>query len=117
MNYEMSTAIYELLNTIKTDYYRFISRNDTKELTEVNKRMIDEFNADLGYKVGRKYIKITQRNEGAVWGFVVLDDDNKFKVGDILRPASWSTPARNKARGNILEGNYSNVSWTGPNYL
>ena len=117
MNYEMTTAIHELLNTIKADYYRFTSRNGTKELTEVNKRMIDEFNAELGFEVGRKYIKITQRNGGSVWGFVVLDDDKKFKAGDILKAAGWATPARNKARGNVLAQNFSWVQWTGPAYL
>lgn len=117
MNYEMTIAIYELMNTIKADYYRFTSRNGTKELGDVNKRMIDEFNAELGYEVGRKYVKITQRNGGSVWGFVVLADDKKFKAGDILKAAGWATPARNKARGNILEENFNWVQWTGPALL
>jgi len=117
MNYDMTTAIYELMNTIKADYYRHTSRNGTKELTEVNKRMIDEFNAELGYEVGRKYIKITQRNGGSVWGFVMLDNDAKFKAGDILKAAGWATPARNKARGNVLAQNFDSVKWTGPAYL
>jgi len=117
MNYEMTNAIYELMNTIKADYYRCTSRNGTKELTEVNKCMIDEFNAQLGFDVGRKYIKITQNNGGSVWGFVMLDDDEKFKAGDILKAAGWATPARNKARGNVLAQNFDWVQWTGPQYL
>ena len=39
-----------------------------------------------------------------------------FKKGDILKAASWSAPAKNRARGNILEGNYP-IQWTGPLYL
>lgn len=117
MNYEMTNAIYELLNTIKQDYYRFITRNGTQEPTEINKRMIDEFNAQLGFDVGRKYIKITQNNGGSAWGFVMLEDDKKFKAGDILKAAGWATPARNKARGNVLVQNFNWVQWTGPAYL
>ncbi len=53
-----------------------------------------------------------------VWGFIVkTDTDKKFRKGDILKAASWAAPARNKARGNILEGDFSWVRWTGPEYL
>lgn len=114
MNYDMTTAIHELMNVIKADYYRYTSRNGTKELTEINKRMIDDFNASISYEVGRKYIKIVQG--GSVWGFVMKEDDAKFKTGDILKAASWATPARNRARGNILAQNFSWVHWTGPAY-
>lgn len=115
MNYEMTTAIYELINAIKADYYRWTSRNGTRELDEINKRMIDEFNASVSYEVGRKYIKIIKG--GSVWGFVMKEDDKAFKAGDILKAASWATPARNKARGNVLAQNFSWVQWTGPAYL
>jgi hypothetical protein len=113
MNYELTTAIYELMNTIKADYYRWTSRNGTRQLTEVNKRMIDEFNASISFENGRKYVKIV--NGGSVWGFVVKESDNKFKAGDILKAASWSSPVRNASRGNIFS-DYA-ISWTGPNYL
>ena len=115
MNYEMTTAIHELMNTIKADYYRFTSRNGTKELDKINKQMIDEFNASLSYEVGRKYVKIIKNR--SVWGFVSKEDDKQFKAGDILKAASWAAPARNKARGNVLEQNFSWVRWTGPAYL
>tara|TARA_B110000238_G_scaffold143741_1_gene155038 strand:- start:590 stop:733 length:144 start_codon:yes stop_codon:yes gene_type:complete len=36
-------------------------------------------------------------------------------VGDLLKPASWSAPAKH-ARGNILNGSASYDSY-GPNYL
>jgi hypothetical protein len=115
MNYEMTTAIHELMNTIKSDYYRYTSRNGKIELTEINKRMIDEFNANISYSVGKKYIKILTGH--SVWGFVMKEADKQFKAGDILKAAGWATPARNKARGNILEQNFSWVKWTGPAYL
>ena len=115
MNYEMTNAIHELMNTIKSYYYRFTSRNGKHELTEINKRMIDDFNAGLRFEEGRKYIKVIAGS--GVWGFVMKEDDKKFKAGDILKAAGWATPARNKSRGNVLAQDFSWVQWTGPAYL
>lgn len=54
----------------------------------------------------------------SVWGFVVnTNSDKLFQYGDILKAASWKTPARNKARGNVLNGDFSWVRWTGTEYL
>ncbi len=113
----MQTQIETLLETIKTDYFNWTSRNGTRELSDVNKKMIAEFNEELGYKEGKKYIKITNKNGGSVWGFVVATDDHKkFKKGDILKAAGFNAPATNAARGNIIDGGYT-VQWTGPLYL
>lgn len=114
MNYELEKNIHELMNAIKADYYQCTSCNGTKELSELNKRMIDEFNDSISYEDGRKYVKIVKG--GSVWGFIVKNDEGKFRAGDILKAASWSAPARNRARGNILDGGYE-ICWTGPNYL
>ena len=57
------------------------------------------------------------RNGGSVWGFIVnTDNDKKFRKGDILKAAGYNAPARNAARGNILDGGYC-IQWTGPLYL
>lgn len=110
----MNTALENLFENIKNDYYNWTSRNGTKELTDINLDMIEEFNDKLTMNVGNKYIKII--SNGGVWGFIVnTENDKKFKYGDILKAAGWAAPARNAARGNIFE-DYE-IRWTGPNYL
>jgi len=107
MNNEMAT----LIESIKADYLAW-QGDRAGVLTDINKKMIAEFDEGLSYKTGSKYIKIT-KERGGVWGFVVnTDNDKKFKKGDILKAAGYAAPARNFARGNILAGGYT-VRWTG----
>ena len=83
----------------------------------VNDTMKAEFPTKWVVKKGSKYVKIMGDHGGMAWGFVVnTDNDKKFKKGDILKCAGWAAPARNAARGNILEGGYP-INWTGPLYL
>jgi len=86
-------------------------------------RTSDEFRDGFMIKVGQKYIKIgrvsdhTSGRMGQVWGFVVnTTQDSKFKKGDLLKAAGFNAPARNAARGNVLEGGFG-IRWTGPLYL
>lgn len=62
-------------------------------------------------------IKTGETISGSVWGFISLVDEphlGKF-VGDLLKPASWNTPAKH-SRGNILNGT-AGYSMYGPHYL
>ena len=79
-----------------------------------NERMFNEYKDGFKSIVGQKFIKITNGN--GVKAFIVKQDDGKFKMGDILKPASWRAPAKNSARGNVLEGGYA-IQWTGQLYL
>ena len=98
------------------DYVNWTTRNTTRELSDINKKMIGEYSVNFTITYGKKYIKITEKG-GGVKAFVVgVDNDKVFKKGDILKPAGYAAPARNAARGNILEGNYA-IDWTGPLYL
>ena len=119
---DFDTAIEVLLEAIKTDYRDWTDRsalakmkrgNGTGDFDSVNLEMVEEFEESLYAKAGSKYVKIIKG--GSVWGFIVKADSGKFRAGDILKAASWASPATNAARGNIFNG-YS-VNWTGPHYL
>ena len=98
------------------DYVNWTTRNTTRELSAINKKMIGEYSVNFTITYGKKYIKITEKG-GGVKAFVVgVDNDKVFKKGDILKPAGYNAPARNAARGNILDGGYP-INWTGPLYL
>ena len=111
---DAATTVLDGLGKMKAamieDYAKFMVPDDDNR-----KGMNDDYKNGLAYKFGRKYIKMIDRN--SVVAFIVnTDNDKKFKKGDILKPAGYNAPARNKARGNIFDGNYP-VNWTGPLYL
>jgi hypothetical protein len=85
----------------------------------IRDNMRKEFAQGLSHSVGQRYIKIITRTDSqpSVHSFVVaVEGDSKFAKGDVLKPAGWKTPARNKARGNVFDGNFP-MQWTGPLYL
>ena len=107
----------ELVELAKKDYSDWSdigSRYDgeTDSRRKIKDDMISEYNREISYSDGSKYVKIVTGN--SVWGFVVrVHNDKKFRFGDILKPAGWKTPARNFSRGNVIDGNFGGVSWTG----
>jgi hypothetical protein len=105
----MNDSIQTLITKINEDYARWSKR--------ANITMVSP--GEILVQEGSKYIKIVRSDtQDMVWGFVVkTDTDKKFRKGDILKAAGWAAPARNKARGNILDGDFSWVRWTGPEYL
>ena len=112
---ESSESILSGLSKMKAamieDYAGFMPPKD-----EVAKKMNEDYANNLTITYGKKYIKITEKG-GGVKAFVVgVDNDKVFKKGDILKPAGYAAPARNAARGNILDGGYP-INWTGPLYL
>ena len=115
-----------------TIYVKEISESVLSGLSKMKTAMIEDYNSmsfndemkanfadGISVEYGRKYIKVikTLGSQRMIWGFIVgVDNDKKFKLGDILKPAGWKAPARNAARGNILDGGYP-INWTGPLYL
>ena len=116
----MKNEMNVLIENIKKDYFDWTTACAAADgrciLSDINKTMIAEFNEKITYKTGSKYIKVYTEG-GSVWGFVVNTfKDKKFAKGDILKAAGYAAPARNAARGNIIDGGYT-IRWTGPLYL
>lgn len=105
---ELSMALDEYADYLKANYNaRGYSRPD-RQLT-------------VEFDIGSKFIKViightgdTQRSSHS---FIVIGEykgaKNTFKHGDILKSASWRAPAKNFARGNIMENSYGSISWCG----
>ena len=112
---ESSESIDSGLSKMKAamieDYAGFMTPND-----DIRAKMNEEYAEKFTITYGSKYIKITEEGNGVKAFIVAVDNDKKFKKGDILKPAGWAAPARNKSRGNILDGGYP-INWTGPLYL
>jgi hypothetical protein len=75
---------------------------------------------EFHYECGRKYVHVIMRHIGqfssgqrSSHSWIMIDNDKKFKRGDILKSASWRAPARNFSRGNVLCGGYKHIQWAG----
>lgn len=103
----MKTEINQYLDFIRTNYSNWMNQSPS----DIRNRMIQEFIESVRIEEGSKYIKVITGT--SVHSFIVKQDNGKFKTGDILKAASWSAPAKNFSRGNILNKNYGQISWTG----
>jgi len=71
-------------------------------------------NKEFSYECGRKYVHVIMSdNQRSSHSWIMLQDDKKFKRGDILKSATWRGPARNFKRGNVLTGDYQHIRWCG----
>ena len=107
----MQQEIENLKELIINDYENWTSRSLSYSDDGRAEQRVAEFASNIEVKEG-----------GGVKAFIVnTDKDKKFKKGDILKPAGWAAPARNKPRGNVfemLDGKGTGwVRWTGPQYL
>ena len=112
----MRDAIEKVLNSMRNDYCRW-SRSGSRDISE--KILSDSekrYCEGLEVTEGSRYWKIIsdKRNSRSVCGFIAKAGDKKFREGDMLKAAGWAAPARNFARGNVLDGTgVDTVRWTG----
>jgi len=98
--HDMDMALTEYMDAIQADYNRW---SDNKFATR------DPLNITI--KTGSKFYKVVRGN--SVHSFVCRKAHDKWKVGDILKAASWNAPAKNFVRGNVLTKKHDTLSWTG----
>ena len=110
-NTSLEDGVDNLMNAMIEDYTGMSKSSSSDIKNEMNKRYVEGLVATKG----KKYWKIIQ-DDSATSFIVAVDDDKKFKKGDILMAASWNAPARNRARGNVIDGGYG-INWTGAEYL
>jgi hypothetical protein len=122
----MRMEIEKVLEAMREDYKRWsmMTRTVHQNVEEFNRaidireEMTENYCKGLRVEENRRYWKIIGSNGGgsstSVKGFIVKAGDQKFREGDMLKPAGWAAPARNFARGNVLDGTGVNdVRWTG----
>ena len=112
----IEAGVEAMLEHMRDDYCGWSSmcaRHDSAHSKSDHRlKMEEEYADELHYTTGSKYIKVTSKN--SVSAFVVnTTTDKKFSFGDILKPAGWAAPARNFARGNVLDRTFNHVRWTG----
>ncbi len=96
-------AFVEKVNVARKEYYKEMSHMWGK--------------TDLNVEIGNKFIRLWDGT--SCWGFISrVDGELKgslIKKGDLLKPASWKSPAKH-ARGNIIDGTARYTTY-GPEYL
>ena len=85
----LKDGITNMMLGAKNDYIR-MSTSGGKELTGYSKEQVDNWDNKTRVSEGKKYIKIVQ--DTGVFIFVMKEDSNRFKKGDILKAAGYNKP-------------------------
>jgi hypothetical protein len=101
--YDLDIALTMYADHLKADYSKW------------NRDLCDA-KFDVTFERGRKFIKVVKTSWGSrsVHSFICIQPHGTFQFGDILKAAGWAAPAKNFARGNVLNPkSYANHKWTG----
>lgn len=102
--HDMDIALTMYADHIRGDYAKWSSNSEVS------------LYRDISFDRGRKFIKVVSVDETqrSVHSFICIKAHDKWKVGDILKAATWAQPAKNFVRGNVLDvDSYKAVRWTG----
>lgn len=110
----MNTETYLSNNPIVT---KFLSEANALIKEYYEKNLPNLPITELEVSVGSKFIKLVHKT--TVWGFISRHDEvykgAPIKKGDLLKPASWASPAKH-SRGSIVDGT-ARYGVYGPTYL
>jgi len=119
----VNECLNELLVILKNDYVEWMGRvaeaRGESADSSVSQKMIEDL--EFFIEEGRNYYKILKkdRSQTMVAGFVCKKDNDKkgFKVGDLLKAASYNAPATNFTRGSVFDLDKAvaqdAIRWTG----
>ena len=99
------------------EYAEYLFQDFVKWRARRNANAPTKYDYSIEFMEGRKFLRVVHVDiageHRSCHSFIVLEADDKFKFGDILKAAGWSAPAKNFARGNVMTGDWKNVRWTG----
>lgn len=99
--HDMDLALTEYMDAIQADYNKFNSKASFPTAA-----------LNITINRGSKFYKVVVGT--GVHSFVCRKAHDQWKVGDVLKAASWAQPAKNFVRGNVLSQTYINpVRWAG----
>lgn len=106
---EMQVGLDALKQKMIADYNQFMPSSRG----EIAEKMQKEYAETIRFEEGNSYIKVITGS--SVHSFICKKNNDKkgFVEGDILKAASWNSPATNFTRGNVLVGMIDRVRWTG----
>ena len=109
----MDNAVHNYMDHIKATYTDWNLTHASDDVRAFREEMIAEWNNNVHFKVGSKYIGVWTGN--SIHSFIVNNTvDKKFAYGDVLKPATWKAPTRHFERGNVFKkGSVAGIAWFG----
>jgi hypothetical protein len=109
---DTEAKIAKYLDHIRADYTGPALTRSTED-SAGRDEMNAQFVASLRVEILTKYYRVWAGK--SAHSFIVRATGDKFIAGDILKAATWKAPAKNFSRGNINDGNFMRISWSGVN--